>query len=177
MSASVDILLGFEWNPFTMPQCTILLEPPIDSSQSMRLGEPEYTTWKLRPKGEIKRCIDYIFHSSSLLSSKGRWDDGFQLLVMPVSSGGMYVWKWLCLGSQVCHVVMLIVFCMLLCYLILLYFVQHLDFMIQDFFVYIYIYTLFFDLHFNGSTMVQRCLPLNCEKIGVDDSIWLSLYI
>ena len=28
--------------------------------------EPEFTTWKLRPKGEVKRTIDYVFHSPSL---------------------------------------------------------------------------------------------------------------
>ena len=34
-----------------------------------RSEEPTYTTWKIRPKGEIKRTIDYIFHSSSLLAA------------------------------------------------------------------------------------------------------------
>merc|ERR1719316_240729 len=28
--------------------------------------EPPYTTWKRRPKGEIKRTIDFIFHGSKL---------------------------------------------------------------------------------------------------------------
>eukprot|EP00434_Breviolum_minutum_P006673 symbB.v1.2.005891.t1/scaffold329.1/size228424/1 len=41
----------------------------LRSAYANELGEPEYTTWKLRPKGEIKRCIDYIFHSSSLTSA------------------------------------------------------------------------------------------------------------
>ncbi|CAK9074090.1 cGMP-dependent protein kinase [Durusdinium trenchii] len=37
------------------------------TSAYARPQEPAYTTWKLRPKGEIKRSIDYIFHSSSLI--------------------------------------------------------------------------------------------------------------
>lgn len=28
--------------------------------------EPKYTTWKRRPKGEIKRTIDYLFFTSQL---------------------------------------------------------------------------------------------------------------
>eukprot|EP00435_Cladocopium_sp_Y103_P002399 s3079_g1.t1 len=41
----------------------------LRSAYATGSAEPTYTTWKIRPKGEIKRTIDYIFHSSSLRPS------------------------------------------------------------------------------------------------------------
>ena len=41
-------------------------ELTLQSSYAESSKEPEFTTWKLRPKGEVKRTIDYIFHSPSL---------------------------------------------------------------------------------------------------------------
>ena len=38
----------------------------LRSSYAESSKEPDFTTWKLRPKGEVKRTIDYIFHSPSL---------------------------------------------------------------------------------------------------------------
>ncbi|CAE7033926.1 noct [Symbiodinium sp. KB8] len=38
----------------------------LQSSYAESSKEPEFTTWKLRPKGEVKRTIDYILHSPSL---------------------------------------------------------------------------------------------------------------
>ena len=38
----------------------------LKSSYAESSKEPEFTTWKLRPKGEVKRTIDYILHSPSL---------------------------------------------------------------------------------------------------------------
>merc|ERR1719298_63029 len=42
----------------------------LDHSVGLRSAyqAPMYTTWKRRPKGEVKRVIDYIFFSPSLLS-------------------------------------------------------------------------------------------------------------
>lgn len=47
------------------------LRHPLQLRSAYATGseEPTYTTWKIRPKGEIKRTIDYIFHSSSLRAS------------------------------------------------------------------------------------------------------------
>lgn len=47
--------------------CAIRLQ--LRSAYATGSEEPTYTTWKIRPKGEIKRTIDYIFHSSSLRAS------------------------------------------------------------------------------------------------------------
>ena len=41
-------------------------ELSLQSSYAESSKEPEFTTWKLRPKGEVKRTIDYILHSPSL---------------------------------------------------------------------------------------------------------------
>lgn len=120
-SASVDIPQWF-LNGIHLP---FLGVAPINenSHPSSRLGEPEYTTWKLRPKGEIKRCIDYIFHSSSLLSSDVGRDVGFQNKARIFGGFRCILWNGYVWVASVpcCHV------SCCLCYLILLVLFQHLD--------------------------------------------------
>jgi nocturnin len=51
-----------------------------------RSGSKEYSTWKFRSQGEVRRVIDYIWFSAGVLEAVSRWE---ALDVQEVGSQGL----------------------------------------------------------------------------------------
>lgn len=68
--SSVVLCGDFNAEP-SEPVCNLMKEngfnlPLMNANQSALGREAEFTTWKVRPSGEVKHTIDYIFHSKDL---------------------------------------------------------------------------------------------------------------